>query len=130
MANANDNNISVIDAASNTVIGAPIVVGLHPFGIAVTPAGTLLYVANEVSNTVSVIDAATNTVIGAPIAVGNTPHAFGLFIGGAATPPAAPSAIPTLSERSLLVLAGLLSVLAVGALGRKRQAVRRQSSRH
>src|SRR5215469_10516140 len=58
----NDNAVSVIDTATNTVIGSPIPVGARPFGVAVTPDGSKVYVANEASNTVSVIDTATNTV--------------------------------------------------------------------
>jgi YVTN family beta-propeller protein len=71
----------VIATATNTVIGSPIAVGSGPFGVAVTPDGSKVYVANEGSGTVSVIATATNTVIGSPIAVGSAPVAFGLFIG-------------------------------------------------
>jgi YVTN family beta-propeller protein len=51
-----------------------------PFGVAVTPDGSKVYVANEASNTVSVIDMATNMVVGPPIPVGKGPAAFGMFI--------------------------------------------------
>ena len=37
-------------------------VGKRPYGIAVSPDGSKVYVTNEYSNTVSVIDTATNTV--------------------------------------------------------------------
>jgi YVTN family beta-propeller protein len=47
-------------------------VGNQPFGVAVTPDGSKVYVANEVSASVSVIDTATNTVVGT-IPVGNFP---------------------------------------------------------
>jgi YVTN family beta-propeller protein len=80
VANHNDNTVSVIDAATNTVIGSPITVGNDPYGVAVTPNGRRVYVTNRSSNTVSVIDTATNTVIGSPIPVGNFP------IGVAVTP--------------------------------------------
>ena len=80
------NNVSVIDTATNTVIGAPIPVGTSPVGVAVNPSGTQVYVANMGSNNVSVIDTATNAVIGAPIAVGARPYAFGQFIGPAISP--------------------------------------------
>src|SRR5262249_6914367 len=50
--------VSVIDTATNTVVGSPIPVGLFPFGVAVTPDGSKVYVTNLVSNTVSVIDTA------------------------------------------------------------------------
>ena len=67
------NGVSVIDTATNTVMGAPIPGGGAPYGVAVNPAGTRVYVAN-VSGSVSVIDTATNTVIGAPIPVGITSY--------------------------------------------------------
>ncbi len=70
MANQAD-TVSVIDTATNTVIGT-IPVGLVPFGVAITPGGTRGYVTNESGATVSVIDTATNTVI-ATIPVGLTP---------------------------------------------------------
>src|SRR5262249_58331827 len=71
--------VSVIATASNVVL-AVIPVGNQPFGVAVSPDGSKVYVANENSNTVSVIDTATNTVVGSPIPVGRAPVAFGLFI--------------------------------------------------
>ena len=63
------NDVSVIDIATNTVVGPPIAVGVSPIGVAVNPAGTRVYVANNGSSTVSVIDTATNTVLGSPIDV-------------------------------------------------------------
>ena len=63
------------------MIGVPIPVGDGPFGVAVNPAGTRVYVANDGSNNVHVIDTATNTVIGSPIPVGMAPIALGQFIG-------------------------------------------------
>src|SRR5665811_2105497 len=62
------NNVSVIDAATNTVV-ATVPVGSAPNGIAVTPDGKHAYVANFDSNTVSVIATSTNTVV-ATIPVG------------------------------------------------------------
>lgn len=63
--NLNDNTVSVIDTATNTVT-ATIAVGKAPYGVAVTPDGTKTYVTNssDSSNGVSVIDTASNTVIG------------------------------------------------------------------
>src|SRR5262245_29628679 len=54
--NSGDNSVSVLDTASNTVVGAPIPVGTGPRGVAVHPAGTRVYVANFGDNTVSVLD--------------------------------------------------------------------------
>ena len=64
--NADRNNVSVIDTATNKVI-AKVQVGSNPLGIVATPDGKNVYVANFGSldfpgNTVSVIDTATNTV--------------------------------------------------------------------
>ena len=72
-------SVSVIDTATNTVLGAPIAVGSGPYGTAITPDGRKVYVVNSGDNTVSVIDTATNTVIAAP-PVGHRPTAFGVFI--------------------------------------------------
>ena len=55
------------------MIGSPIPVGGAPFGVAVSPTGTRVYVANHGSNNVSVIDTATRTVVGSPIPVGTGP---------------------------------------------------------
>ena len=78
--NGFSNNVSVIDTASNTVVGTPIPVGKFPQSVALTPDGTHGFVVNEFSNNVSVIDTASNTVVGIPIPVGNFP------IGVAITP--------------------------------------------
>jgi YVTN family beta-propeller protein len=60
-ANADDDTVSVIDTATNTVV-ATIEVGDRPHGIAVRPDGAVAYVTNYDDWTVSVIDTATNTV--------------------------------------------------------------------
>jgi gliding motility-associated-like protein len=52
----------VINTATNTVI-ALVSVGLHPYGVAISPDGTKVYVSNNAENTISVISSATNTVI-------------------------------------------------------------------
>ena len=79
--------VSVIDTATNTVIGGPIPVGAGASGVAVTSDGSKVYVANYVSNTVSVIDTATNTVIGGPIPVGTGPFAVSIFTASLVVPP-------------------------------------------
>jgi YVTN family beta-propeller protein len=70
--NGGDNTVSVIDTATNTVVGSPIAVGGAPAGVAVTPDGSKVYVTNQLDNTVSVIATATNMVVGSPT-VGDTP---------------------------------------------------------
>ena len=74
--------VSVIDTATNTVLGAPISVGVGPSGVAVHPVGMRVYVTNNTSSTVSVIDTATHTVT-ATIPVDNGP--FGVAVHPAGT---------------------------------------------
>src|SRR5207237_8291911 len=64
--------VSKIDTATNTVV-AYIMVGNLPTGLAVTPDGTRVYVANDYDDTVSVIDTAKNKVI-ATVQAGHTPQ--------------------------------------------------------
>jgi YVTN family beta-propeller protein len=63
--------------ATNTV--SAILSGFSPVGVAVTPDGSKVYVANVGAHAVLVIDTATNTVI-ATILDGGGPVAFGVFI--------------------------------------------------
>jgi len=66
------NTVSVINTATDTVI-ATIPVGLAPFGVAVSPDGSKVYITHEnIFGTVSVIDTARTTVI-ATIPVGRLP---------------------------------------------------------
>ncbi|MGH8057483.1 MAG: YncE family protein, partial [Candidatus Entotheonellia bacterium] len=75
------NTLSVIARADHTVVASvPLGSGARPYGVAVHPAGTFVYVANFGSGTVSVIDTATNSVF-ATVPVGPSPTAFGQFIG-------------------------------------------------
>jgi YVTN family beta-propeller protein len=67
--NTEDNTVSVIDTATNTV-ASTVSVGLGSWGVGVNPDGTKVYVANRGSGTVSVIDTATNKVT-ATLKVGN-----------------------------------------------------------
>ena len=55
-----NDELSIIDLATNTVIAtAPL--GDYPQGIAINPAGTVVYVANTMSNEFTVIDTITHT---------------------------------------------------------------------
>ncbi|MGC2224452.1 MAG: beta-propeller fold lactonase family protein, partial [Methylocella sp.] len=78
LTNEADNNVSVIDTATNTVEAATLAVGNEPNAIAVTSDGLHAYVANGnffgLGGTVSVIDTATNTVEAATLAVGSLPR--------------------------------------------------------
>ncbi len=55
-------------------------VGNRPYGVAVTPDGKKIYVANNDDDNISVIEADTNMVT-ATVRVGSGPIAFGQFIG-------------------------------------------------
>ncbi|MGH2889135.1 MAG: PKD domain-containing protein, partial [Solirubrobacteraceae bacterium] len=77
-----NNTVSVIDTATNSVVGAPIPVGSTPHGVAITPDGRFAYVANFGSGTVSVIDTGTNSVVGAPITVGAKPDGIAIAPDG------------------------------------------------
>ncbi len=79
--NQDDDNVSVIDVATDTVI-ATIPVGIGPYGVAVTPDGTQVYVENSGNHfdawgtgtsSVSVINTASNTVT-ATVTVGNSTY--------------------------------------------------------
>jgi YVTN family beta-propeller protein len=59
---ANEGSVSVIDLAAGQVRGE-ILTGLHASGLALSPDGTRLFVANAASDTVSVIDTVADRVI-------------------------------------------------------------------
>jgi len=61
--------VSVIDTATNSVVGGPISVGPSSYGIAVSPDGQLVYVLSVGGASVSVIDTAANSVVGSPLSV-------------------------------------------------------------
>jgi len=87
----------VIATATNTVT-ATVTVGLNPEGIAVTPDGTRVYVANFNANTVSVIAAASNKVT-ATVTVGANPA------GVAVTPDGAHVYVANQNNNSVAVIA-------------------------
>lgn len=70
-----DDSVTVIEKDNQTTI---INVGDGPIGLAVTPDGSDVYVANNNDDTVSIIDTFTNTVIDT-VSVGNAP--WGVAIG-------------------------------------------------
>jgi YVTN family beta-propeller protein len=77
--NTSPGTVSVIDTTTNAVTGT-IAVGSFPFGVAVSPDGRKVYVANAGDNTVSVIDTGTNAVSTIIDPSFNHPVAFGVFI--------------------------------------------------
>ena len=80
VANFGSSNVSLIDVATNKLLGA-ITVG-DPNGIAITPDGTRAYVTNFRPNTVSVIEVANpfNKVVGSPIPVGRAPVGIAIAV--------------------------------------------------
>jgi YVTN family beta-propeller protein len=54
--------VSVIDAASNSVVATPIVSG-SPNGVVASPDGNAVYVTAYNGSAVAVIDSSTNTVV-------------------------------------------------------------------
>ena len=60
--NYRSNNVTVINIGNNKV-ASTITVGSGPWGVAISPDGTLAYITNNISNDVSVINTATNKVV-------------------------------------------------------------------
>ncbi len=75
-----DGIVSVINANSNTVT-TTVTAGINPAGVAVNPAGTLAYVANNGGANVSVINTNSNAVT-ATIAVGSGPKGIAVSPSG------------------------------------------------
>ncbi len=74
--NANNDNVSVIDGLTNSVIKT-IPSGISSQGVGVNPLINRIYITNTASDNVSVIDGLTNNVI-ATIPVGNGPFGVGV----------------------------------------------------
>ncbi|MGN6662807.1 MAG: YncE family protein [Solirubrobacterales bacterium] len=68
--NVTNGSISVINTETNRVIDRPVGLERDPEGIAITPDGSLAFVANFGSNAVSVINTATGGIVGKAIGVG------------------------------------------------------------
>ncbi len=61
--NYDSNTVSIIDTATNQVVGNPIPVGESPSTLAVTPNGKTLYVGDESDDNLRAIDTQTNQVL-------------------------------------------------------------------
>jgi YVTN family beta-propeller protein len=76
----------VVNTRFNTLF-TTIPVGLFPFGVAVTPDGSRVYVTNQDANTVSVIDPGRDIVTGTigvgsgPVGVDVTPDGKKVYVG-------------------------------------------------
>ena len=75
VANYASSNISVIEAATNQVVGTIASNGTNPRGIAANSNNGKVYFTNVTSNNVGVIDATNNTVV-ATIPVGTQPNSI------------------------------------------------------
>lgn len=103
--------VTVIDGATNTLMGSPIPVGSGPWIAAVNPVTNRIYVANNGSNSVSVIPGATNLVIatvplpsgGAPRGVAVNPMTNRIYV---AVPPA-----PPFQTGASIFASGLIAVI-------------------
>lgn len=73
VSNVDDDTVSLIDPATNTVLTS-ITVGDEPRNLAANPTGTRVYVPNRFSDNVSVIDVATESIVDT-ITVGSEPYA-------------------------------------------------------
>lgn len=69
LGSGNGITVRVVDLVANAIVGAPIVVGLAPASLAITPDGKFVYTINYVdgnpgTGTMSIIQTSTNTVVG------------------------------------------------------------------
>src|SRR6185437_5087140 len=80
VSNNNDNTVSVISTATNTVI-ATITTPAYgsPTGVSVSPDGGTLYIENYVYNEISVVNTSTNQII-ATVPISGAPSSQGNFI--------------------------------------------------
>lgn len=81
----NGTTVNVVDLATNTIVGAPIVVGLAPAAMAISPDGAFLYVINYVdgnpgTGTMAIVRTSDNALIetipgfSGPFAIAITPN--------------------------------------------------------
>jgi len=84
IANGCSGTVTVVDTATDAVLGSPISVGNSPFGVVVNPTGTRVYVTNAGDTTVSVIDA-TSSPPAAIATINVGPEPFGIAINPAGT---------------------------------------------
>ena len=69
--NSGDDNVWVINAATDIAVGSPIAVGDFSLSLALSPDGAKVYTSSLTNDNVSVINTATDTVSGT-IPVGNS----------------------------------------------------------
>ena len=62
--NYDDESVSVVDTATNQIVGSPIPIGGQVYAMAISPDGKTLYVGVDTSGDLTVIDTQTNQVTG------------------------------------------------------------------
>ncbi|TCZ63395.1 PKD-like domain-containing protein, partial [Flaviaesturariibacter aridisoli] len=85
--NNTSGTVSMIDLSTGAAIGSPITVGANPFGVAVLPDRSKIYVSNTGGNSVSVINTTTNSVTGsspynAPHGLAASPDGTRVYVNG------------------------------------------------
>lgn len=127
----NGGGVSVIDTGEGKLLRR-IRSGGHPSGLALSPDGTRLYVANATSDTVSVIDTSADAVVGTvdlspypgapmgsmPNAVAVAPDGKTLYVANGGNNDVAVVDTASLAIRGLIPTAWFPSVLAVSRDGR------------
>jgi YVTN family beta-propeller protein len=110
--------VRIYDTATRTLSATQFVTGTNPRGIAISPDGQTLYVANYSSNTVSVLNASTGAQI-TTIPVGANPNGIALSLDGTRL------VVANLSGNSVSVIdTSSNTVLGTVALGRAPWSVR------
>ncbi|HEX5990112.1 MAG TPA: beta-propeller fold lactonase family protein [Solirubrobacterales bacterium] len=102
--NYDNDNVSVIDTATNQVVGSPIPVGDGPYTMAITPNGKTLYVGNSNSDDLTIVDTQTNQPSGSIF--------LGISTATIAISPDGTTAYVTASGEDLIVPVNLQSNLA------------------
>ncbi|MGG0811205.1 beta-propeller fold lactonase family protein [Paenibacillus alvei] len=116
------NTVSVIDTLTDTVI-ATIQVGNAPIGVAITPDGQQVYVANQLDNTVSVIDTSHNKVIATlrvgirPLVVAITPDGKSAYVTNAGTQGVQDKSISVIDTKKNKVVATITEGVGIFPFG-------------
>jgi outer membrane autotransporter protein len=86
LSNQNSGSVYVVNTATNKTVGSTISAGSLPIGVAVSPDGRYVYLANNGSNEITVVDAVSHAVVGSisvaagPIGIAITPNGRYLYV--------------------------------------------------
>jgi YVTN family beta-propeller protein len=126
--NYENNSVSVIDTAANTV-KTTVNVGSGPRGVAFSPDGTRAYVANSCSNNIYVIDTVKNKVIDIthvgsfPLGIAVSPDGTKVYVGNAASNTISVIDAATNNVAATVKVGNLPGDIAVAPNGKKVYAV-------